>query len=59
MISLQDGRGGQWPVQYEGLEFKGPGKSQRHLRLTNGWRYFVRDKDITIGKETGVCCGGS
>jgi hypothetical protein len=40
----------RWPVQYEGLHFKGVGKEQRHLRFTTGWRYFVRDNDIQKGE---------
>ena len=40
-------------MQYEGLQHKGRFKEQRHCRLTTGWRAFVKDKEIQIGRLAG------
>jgi hypothetical protein len=48
-VTLFDGAGGEWQVQYDGWQFKGRVKDQRHLRLTCGWKNFVRSKDVQIG----------
>jgi hypothetical protein len=52
-VDLIDDTGRKWGVQYDGLEFKGTGRVQKHLRLTSGWRLFVREKNIKIGKWPG------
>jgi hypothetical protein len=49
-ITLHDGAGGKWRVQYDGWQFKGRVKEQRHFRLTCGWKNFIKDKNVQIGK---------
>jgi hypothetical protein len=61
-LTLYDGTGGEWKVQYDGIQFKGRVKEQRHYRLTSGWRCFVRDTGIQIGncgvqEVSNVCFG--
>lgn len=44
-LELIDIQGESWPVEYEGVVCC----SQRHLRLTSGWRQFVQSKNIQVG----------
>jgi hypothetical protein len=45
-ISLVDGEGATWRVQYEGVSCR----AQKHLRLTSGWRDYVRAHSIAVGE---------
>ena len=57
-IMLYDSNGRSWRVQYDGLQFNGRAGGQRHLRLTRGWRLFVRGNDIRIGRCLQGCLQG-
>ncbi|KAI8469780.1 MAG: hypothetical protein J3K34DRAFT_422783 [Monoraphidium minutum] len=44
-ITLVDGDARKWQLVYEGAVCN----TQRHLRLTSGWRDFVRGHNIQVG----------
>jgi hypothetical protein len=46
-ISLADSSGASFRVTYEGVSCN----AQKHLRLTSGWRDFIRAHDVAVGER--------
>lgn len=46
-VALIDVEGKSWSMQYEGVSCN----QQRHMRLTCGWRDFVRGQKLLVGES--------
>lgn len=51
-VSIVDREGGRFRVQYEGVSCN----AQKHLRLTSGWRDYIRAHNVEVGESAGRHC---
>eukprot|EP00879_Flechtneria_rotunda_P022918 GHRR01024222.1.p2 GENE.GHRR01024222.1~~GHRR01024222.1.p2 ORF type:complete len:166 (-),score=46.01 GHRR01024222.1:1103-1600(-) len=51
-VTLIDEQGSIFRVQYEGVSCN----QQKHLRLTSGWRDYIRCHGVEVGEACGVGC---